>query len=271
MENPLQINNIFRKIHDGSIGLFSHQQLANQWIRERWLSIDLCDHCKLNSPHKAPILATDCERIENRYVLCGDRSGQISLFDCYPAITASYAGSLSKPSTTSDSNSNEDELDFEDIDVSVEPSNIVLKPLHKTLSCKSAIRTLQWYTVDTGMFFSGGMDGNVHCWNTNTMRIAHTFALGDFIYDSHMSDVSSTTSVLAVATKSTQVRLCDVRSGAFSHTLIGHKEEVTAVRWSPIHEYSLATGSKDTVSYIFYCFARATFIPKVPRILLTLC
>jgi DNA excision repair protein ERCC-8 len=34
-------------------------------------------------------------------------------------------------------------------------------------------------------------------------------------------------------------------SGAFSHTLMGHQDEVHSIRWSPKNEFVLATGSKD--------------------------
>jgi DNA excision repair protein ERCC-8 len=41
------------------------------------------------------------------------------------------------------------------------------------------------------------------------------------------------------------MRLCDMKSGAFSHTLIGHKADVWTLAWSPRSEYMLASGSVD--------------------------
>lgn len=51
--------------------------------------------------------------------------------------------------------------------------------------------------------------------------------------------------LVAVGTDDPEVRLGDVRSGAFSHALTGHSEAVWACAWSPRSEYMLATGSAD--------------------------
>ncbi|CAN0494935.1 unnamed protein product, partial [Discosporangium mesarthrocarpum] len=56
-------------------------------------------------------------------------------------------------------------------------------------------------------------------------------------------------SLVAVGSEETHVRLCDIRSGGFTHTLVGHSESVRACLWSPGSEFLLATGSQDhTVS-----------------------
>ena len=42
-----------------------------------------------------------------------------------------------------------------------------------------------------------------------------------------------------------QVKLCDARSGAFTHNLTGHREAVWAAAWSPSSQWHLATGGCD--------------------------
>lgn len=42
-----------------------------------------------------------------------------------------------------------------------------------------------------------------------------------------------------------QVKLCDIVSGGFTHTLSGHRAAVWAVAWSPASEWQLATGGCD--------------------------
>lgn len=42
-----------------------------------------------------------------------------------------------------------------------------------------------------------------------------------------------------------KVKLCDARSGAFTHNLTGHREAVWAAAWSPSSQWHLASGSYD--------------------------
>ena len=39
--------------------------------------------------------------------------------------------------------------------------------------------------------------------------------------------------------------LADLRSGSRTHELRGHSHSVLAVKWSPLHEFQLASGSMD--------------------------
>ena len=42
-----------------------------------------------------------------------------------------------------------------------------------------------------------------------------------------------------------QVKLCDARSGGFTHNLTGHRQAVWAAGWSPSSQWHLATGGCD--------------------------
>ena len=108
---------------------------------------------------------------------------------------------------------------------------------------------LCWYPVDTGMFITGGTDGKVHTWDTNTFSISHSFTLRDASVNAvAMSGVSAAHSLIAVSSTDSNVRLCDLQSAGFAHTLIGHMAEVTTAAWTPFSEFLLVTGSVDQVS-----------------------
>ena len=69
------------------------------------------------------------------------------------------------------------------------------------------------------------------------------------VFAAAMSAAPGQHHLIAVGNDSPQARLCDIRSGAFAHSLTGHSEAVWACAWSPRSEFLLATGSADqTVS-----------------------
>lgn len=57
-----------------------------------------------------------------------------------------------------------------------------------------------------------------------------------------MSSIATNHNLIAVAGQSSKVRLIDLKSGAATHTLRGHKKPVVSVKWSTRDEYNLATG-----------------------------
>lgn len=60
-----------------------------------------------------------------------------------------------------------------------------------------------------------------------------------------MSPCASAHSLLAVGSDDPCVRLVDLASGAGAQMLSGHREGVMALAWSPVHEFQLASGSRD--------------------------
>eukprot|EP00262_Sarcandra_glabra_P014548 TRINITY_DN4279_c0_g1_i1.p1 TRINITY_DN4279_c0_g1~~TRINITY_DN4279_c0_g1_i1.p1 ORF type:complete len:340 (-),score=28.52 TRINITY_DN4279_c0_g1_i1:244-1143(-) len=60
-----------------------------------------------------------------------------------------------------------------------------------------------------------------------------------------MSSVATSHMLIAAGTEDVQVRLCDIASGAFTHTLSGHRDGVMTVEWSTSNEWVLMTGGCD--------------------------
>nr|XP_016444105.1 PREDICTED: DNA excision repair protein ERCC-8-like isoform X1 [Nicotiana tabacum] len=110
---------------------------------------------------------------------------------------------------------------------------------------KYAISTAIWYPIDTGLFITGSYDHYINVWDTNTTQVAVNFKMPGKVYKTAMSPVATSHMLIAAGTEDVQVRLCDISSGAFSHTLSGHRDGVMSVEWSASSEWVLVTGGCD--------------------------
>ena len=86
-----------------------------------------------------------------------------------------------------------------------------------------AVSSAVWYPVDTGLFVTGSYDHHVNVWDTNTTQVVANFKMPGKVYRTAMSSLATSHMLIAVGTEDVQVRLCDVASGALSHTLSGHR------------------------------------------------
>jgi WD40 repeat protein len=60
-----------------------------------------------------------------------------------------------------------------------------------------------------------------------------------------------------------RVRLCDLRSGAFTHSLTGHNGSVMAVQWSTRYEHMLVTGGYGNC-YVLHSFGWFEDMSNIP-------
>ncbi|KAH7846776.1 hypothetical protein Vadar_018017 [Vaccinium darrowii] len=104
---------------------------------------------------------------------------------------------------------------------------------------KYAISSAIWYPVDTGLFITGSYDHHVNVWDTNTTQVVMNFKLPGKVYRAAMSSLATSHMLIAAGTEDVQVRLCDIASGAFSHTLSGHRVPLEARRRPPLLECSV--------------------------------
>ena len=194
---------------------------------------------RLTSLHSAAIGSLAVDGVESRYLLSADTHGVLALYDTQPVLVSPSTGSSGSGSGSG--------------------GRYVSHPLSSSTVSRpggggvggSSVNSVVWYPVDTGMFVSGGQDGGVRVWDTNTFVVEATFTMRDAAVNSvAMSPLAaaSTHSLVAVGSTDLNVRLCDVNSGGFAHTLIGHQAEITSVCWTPFSEFILATASVDRVS-----------------------
>lgn len=109
-----------------------------------------------------------------------------------------------------------------------------------------SISCVEWYPHDTGMFVTGSYDRFINIWDTNRMVPVYKFKFPNKVYALSMSPaVARQTTLIAGACRHPNVRLCDMATGAFVQVLSGHKDAVMDVKFSPVDEHMVATGSVD--------------------------
>ena len=130
-------------------------------------------------------------------------------------------------------------------------------PASKTHS--GAVSSGCWYSADTGMFLTGGSDGNVQAWDSNTGSSAFTFAANKHV--NHLSmpaaaakNASPLHTVCAVCTSGKAVKLLDLRIAAPVAHLSASDSSVLQAAWSHCRPHLLATAAADGT--VFFWDAR---------------
>ena len=108
-----------------------------------------------------------------------------------------------------------------------------------------------WYYNDNGVFHVGSFDGSVGVWDTNAMQCAHLYQVSDCCNVIAPGIFPDTSPLIAVGTKSDQLRLLDVRQEANTHTLVGHREQVTSLLWSNTKPHTLFSGDLEGTIYVW--------------------
>ena len=191
--------------------------------------------------HNGPVLALALDSVEERYLLAVDSKARVCLYDVNapralgqppPAAHEQQQQQHSTAITTFPPPRGNSRSRASD------PSSSI--PIHD-----NSISSVQWYSVDTGMFLTGGFDARVIAWDTNSFLPAFSWKLDDKVYCLSASQIAGHHSLVAAATADSRVRLIDLSTCGFTHTLLGHTEAVLSVAWSNSHEFVLASGSKD--------------------------
>ncbi|KAM4708851.1 DNA excision repair protein ERCC-8 isoform 1-T3 [Discoglossus pictus] len=199
-------------------GLDSPIRLKRAETTRRVLSLELNKDRDVERIHENGINTLDIEPVEGRYMLSGGSDGIIVLYDL---ANSSKSQSYTCKALCKVGKSHPD--------------------VHKF-----SVETVQWYPHDTGIFTSSSFDKTLKIWDTNTLQLAEVFHFEGTVYSHHMSPLATKHSLIAVGSKSHRVQLCDLKSGASSHILQGHRGEVLSVCWSPRYDYILATASADS-------------------------
>ncbi|KAK9710058.1 hypothetical protein K7432_008659 [Basidiobolus ranarum] len=197
------------------LGLDSPQVFRTFHLMKQVYSIELSHKVELNKEHFGTVNCLSIESIEGRYLLSGGADCAIHVYD------------LETPS---------------DIDGKIKIDSISNVP--RNSGHEYAISGINWYPFDTGLFTTSSFDKTIRVWDTNSMKEVCDFELNGKVYSHDMSPVGNHCLISAAASEPF-IRLCDLRSGAFTHSLTGHKGSVITTRWSPRDEYLLASGGAD--------------------------
>ncbi|KAI9756602.1 MAG: hypothetical protein M4579_003780 [Chaenotheca gracillima] len=166
--------------------------------------------------HKSGVNSLAVDRFEGRYMLSGGADSSILLWD------------LEQEENTSKSYAH--------------------RPIAATArgvsSHKFGITHLSFYAFDSLAYLSSSYDHTLKISSTETLRPTASFDLDSVIYSHALSPIADHL-LVATATQHPAIRLVDLRSGASTHSLVGHAGAVLTVAWSPQTEYVLASGGVD--------------------------
>ncbi|OWZ11672.1 DNA excision repair protein [Phytophthora megakarya] len=219
----------FGYILDRSVGLTSRAYRDNLYARQ---STELLKHSPPSSNfifrQGMRVWSFSLDPVEQRFMLVGTSQSQLLLFDL---LTLDEADATSTPT-------------FNTTNI-LDPICAVGAKTETTQSLQFGISMVDWYPVDGGLCITSSLDEHVKVWDAETFSCVSTLPLRSKVFGAKFSPISTTHSLIAAVTAKGEVRLVEMESGATAHSLLGHKDEVWALDWSPESEFLLATGSRD--------------------------
>jgi DNA excision repair protein ERCC-8 len=113
-------------------------------------------------------------------------------------------------------------------------------------SAALGITHISFYPFDSLAFLTSGYDHTVKLFSSETLAVSAFFDLESIVY-SHAMSTMAPHLLVACASQHPAVRLVDLNSGAYTHSLAGHAGNVLAVAWHPKEEHVLASAATDGV------------------------
>lgn len=190
---------MWKDLRDRESGAILPSSFSHRLRSRRVSSLELSNRKEIVSPHKGAINSIQVDLIEGRYLLSGSSDGSVALFDVQQASDYEGGGMVAK-----------------------HRSLFVVDKQHEH-GHKFAVSSAIWYPIDTGLFITGSFDHDVKVWDTNTTQVVMDFKMPGKVYGTAMSSIATSHTLIAAGSADVQVRLCDVASGAFTHTLSGHR------------------------------------------------
>lgn len=212
---------MWKEITEREAGRIGPYSFANRITSSRISSLQLSNYKEIVSPHRGSINSLQVDLTEGRYLLSGATDASAAVYD------------IQRPSI------------YDGTGLVAKHKHIFVIDKQHEHGHKYAISTAIWYPVDTGLFMTGSYDGYINVWDTNSTQVVVNFKLPGKVYRAAMSAMATSHMLIAAGTEDVQVRLCDIASGAFTHTLSGHRDGVMAVEWSTSNEWILITGGCD--------------------------
>ncbi|PKA66840.1 Dynein assembly factor with WDR repeat domains 1 [Apostasia shenzhenica] len=212
---------MWKDVRDREAGSILPRSFASRVRSRRFAALQLSNHKEIVSPHHGAVNSLQVDLTEGRYLLSGASDASVAIYDVQRAS-----------------------VDGERDLISRHRSLFVVDKQHGQ-GHKFAISSAIWYPVDTGLFITSSFDHDVKVWDTNTTRVVMDFKMPAKVYGAAMSSVATTHMLIAAGSADVQVRLCDIASGAFTHTLSGHRDGIMTLEWSTSSEWVLMTGGCD--------------------------
>nr|GMC50506.1 DNA excision repair protein ERCC-8 [Ipomoea batatas] len=212
---------MWKEIRDRESGKLRPNSYSNRVKLNRLAALQLSNHKEIVSPHRGPVNSLQVDLTEQRYILSCASDASVAVYDVQRATGHEGGGLIAKHKPL-----------------------FVVDKRHEQ-GHKYAVSTAIWYPVDTGLFVTGSYDHRVNVWDTNTTQVVVNFKMPGKVNKTAMSSLATSHMLIAAGTEDVQVRLCDIASGAFAHTLSGHRDGVMSVEWSSSSEWVLMTGGCD--------------------------
>eukprot|EP00163_Fabomonas_tropica_P032924 TRINITY_DN8452_c0_g2_i2.p1 TRINITY_DN8452_c0_g2~~TRINITY_DN8452_c0_g2_i2.p1 ORF type:complete len:507 (+),score=59.14 TRINITY_DN8452_c0_g2_i2:1405-2925(+) len=220
--------------------------LQQQFCLERRAALRLSHTRLLHCPHQHGAFALSLDYTQGRYLLTGGHDANICLFDTEDVPV----WQLGKEDPHVITHTISTDMAYAEM----RQAGGRHLPRHRAV-----VSAVQWYPHDNGMFVSAGMDGLVIVWDAHVFEPVMVYG-GDreglilqregqqmlrHVYAAEMSEIGTTQSLVACGTNEAVIRLFDLRTLASAQTLVGHRQEVRAVSWSPENEYHVCSGGAD--------------------------
>ncbi|XP_031404768.1 WD repeat-containing protein ATCSA-1-like [Punica granatum] len=212
---------MWKEIESRESGKIRPHRFANRLKSRRVASLQLSNTKDIVSPHRGSVNSLQIDLTEGRYLLSGASDASTAVFDVLQPQDYEGGGLIAK-----------------------HKSILVVDKQHEQ-GHKYAVSTAIWYPIDTGLFITGSYDHFIKVWDTNSTQVVMNFKMPGKVYTTAMSPLATSHMLIAAGTEDVQVRLCDIASGAFAHTLSGHRDGVMTAQWSASSEWVLVTGGCD--------------------------
>ncbi|XP_014498711.1 DNA excision repair protein ERCC-8 [Vigna radiata var. radiata] len=212
---------VWKQIRDREGGKVRANNFVNSIKSYRISQLQLANHKDIVSPHKGAVNSLQIDSTEGRYLLSAASDASVAVYDVQRSATSEASAAFCKHRCL-----------------------FVVDKQHQQAH-KYAVSTAIWYPIDTGLFVTGSYDHHINVWDTNTTQVVVNFKMPGKVHRIAMSNLSTSHMLIAAGTEDVQVRLCDIASGAFAHTLSGHRDGVMTVEWSNSSEWVLITGGCD--------------------------
>ncbi|KAF8561933.1 DNA excision repair protein ERCC-8 [Paragonimus westermani] len=201
-------------------------------LSPRMLQLDVDYDVVFRSSAPGSIRDIVLDELESRYLLAGYQDGSIVLFD-----VESYTLSDLQQHVC-DQLARVDKL----------PKAFSLH--HQRAAGLSPSVCIQWYPVDSGIFFTASLDKTVKLWDTNRLECVDVVELSASISWIALSDSSTTHNLVAAALRRAEhscAVLVDPVIGAPALTLIGGHSPTgsSTIAWSPRSAHTVITGGHD--------------------------